>query len=424
MSLLNDMLRDLSHQQTSMKTAAAANQAALEFNAQEQRDLFYNTNAAKPLPRTLIPSVIVFVVVLALLAVYKLHFSAQADGSATANQQLVDQMLVDQPLAASTPAREIESITLDPSSLPVTPALASVTESVDSYAIAPQLGEQIAALESAITNLSSLVASANNQTVNPLATVEMVTAEIAPVAAAIPAEDMNSSSATDVVESVSIQEPFVPTVAEQVTDSLVPLPEEPEPRFSIAPNSQWMDQQQSARANQLVAQGQADVAIESLQGFIDTAEQPRESLKTLLDIFAAQEKTEAMQGLLTQGNFLSVVEQAFYAAKIASIKNDDAQAIQLLETHLGAVEGNENYRALLAGLYQRSGMYVEAASHYRRLLAVFGDKSAYWLGFALAQDALNQAQVAVQAFQRVDQYADLPPQVRTYVQQRIAALQQ
>jgi hypothetical protein len=69
-------------------------------------------------------------------------------------------------------------------------------------------------------------------------------------------------------------------------------------------------------------------------------------------------------------------------------------------------------------------MNLEAANHYRRLLSVFGDKPAYWLGFALAQDALNQPQVAAQAYQRVNQYADLQPQVRTYVQQRIAALQQ
>jgi hypothetical protein len=69
-------------------------------------------------------------------------------------------------------------------------------------------------------------------------------------------------------------------------------------------------------------------------------------------------------------------------------------------------------------------MHLEAANHYRRLLSVFGDKSAYWLGFALAQDALNQPQVAVQAFQRVNQYVDLQPQVRDYVLQRIAALQQ
>jgi len=131
-----------------------------------------------------------------------------------------------------------------------------------------------------------------------------------------------------------------------------------------------------------------------------------------------------MQSLLLQADYLPVVERIFYEAKIAVIQQQDAQAIQLLETHMQEAEQDENYRALLAGLYQRTGMNLEAANHYRRLLSVFGDKPAYWLGFALAQDALNQPQVAAQAYQRVNQYADLQPQVRTYVQQRIAALQQ
>ena len=127
---------------------------------------------------------------------------------------------------------------------------------------------------------------------------------------------------------------------------------------------------------------------------------------------------------MEKANYFSNVEKNFYAAKIAVIQQQDAQAIQLLETHLGEAERDENYRSLLAGLYQRTGMHLEAATHYRRLLSAFGDKPAYWLGFALSQDALNQPQVAAQAYQRVNQYADLQPQVRTYVQQRIAALQQ
>jgi MSHA biogenesis protein MshN len=200
--------------------------------------------------------------------------------------------------------------------------------------------------------------------------------------------------------------------------------EQGESQFSIEPNIKWQDQQQAQQANQLVAQGQIDSAIEKLQHYIATAAQPRQSVKTLMDIFAVQENASAIQTLLAQANYLAVDEKSFYNAKIAVIQQNDAQAIRLLEAHLGEAEHNENYRALLAGLYQRTGMHLEAANHYRRLLSVFGDKPAYWLGFALSQDALNQSKVASQAFQRVNQYTDLQPEVRTYVQQRIAALQE
>lgn len=415
MSLLNDMLRDLSHQQTKVETASATNQAAFDFNAQEQRELFYNTSAAKPLPRTLMPSLIVFVLVLVILVLWKLNFFTYPRTDAATTPSIADQAIVE-----PASVQQLESTHAGQATQKMAPAVEPIPEPVDNNSVTPELGERIAALESAITNLSVVVANANNQPVNQANNIEPALNE--PLA---PVEETGASISADAPESVSIQEPFAPAVTEPLAESLVISPaEEGEPQLSIAPNVKWIDQQQSQQANQLVAQGQVDIAIAKLQNFIATANQPRESVKTLLDIFAMQENTGAMQALVAQADYLSVVEQTFYEAKIASIQQQDARAIQLLEAHLGEAERNENYRALLAGLYQRTGMNLEAANHYRRLLSVFGDKPAYWLGFALAQDALNQPQVAAQAYQRVNQYADLQPQVRTYVQQRIAALQQ
>ncbi|MGV8836055.1 hypothetical protein [Cellvibrio sp.] len=415
MSLLNDMLRDLSHQQTTVETAATANEAALDFNAQEQRELFYNTRAVKPLPRTLMPSLVVFVLVLAILVLWKLNFFMHVTTGTTVTPPAADQAIVE-----PTSVKQTESTTAGQTTQQMAPAVEPIPQPVGNDSVAPELGERIAALESAITNLSVVVANANNQLVNQSNNVE--TAPNEPLA---PVEQSDASISSETPESVSIQEPFAPAATEAVAESLAISPvEKGEPQLSIAPNVKWIDQQQAQQANQLVAQGQVDIATAKLQNFIATATQPRESIKTLLDIFAMQENTGAMQALVAQADYLSVAEQTFYEAKIASIQQQDARAIQLLEAHLGEAERNENYRALLAGLYQRTGMNLEAANHYRRLLSVFGDKPAYWLGFALAQDALNQPQVAAQAYQRVNQYADLQPQVRTYVQQRIAALQQ
>lgn len=419
MSLLNDMLRDLSHQQTTVEATAAVNQTALDFNAQEQRELFYNTSAAKPLPRTLVPSLVVFALVLSILLLWKMDFFTHSNTDLTtvtasvADETIVQPAVVKQAIIESTTVAQ----TPPPASQEITEP-EPIPESIDSHSVAPELGERIAALESAITNLSVVVANANNQSAN-----NSIPPQGEEVSAA--AEQTLDAVAAEVSASISIQEPFSPATTAPVAESVaISLAEEGEPQLSIAPNIKWKDQQQAQQANELVAQGQTDIAIEKLQSFIATTEQPRESAKTLLDIFAVQENTGAMQALLAQANYLSVVDQTFYAAKIATLQQQDAQAIQLLEAHLGEAERNENYRALLAGLYQRTGMHLEAANHYRRLLSVFGDKPAYWLGFALAQDALNQPQVAAQAYQRVNQYADLQPQVRTYVQQRIAALQQ
>lgn len=407
MSLLNDMLRDLSQQQKSTDPIAVVPQASVDLQAEEQRELFYNSSAAKPLPRTLLPSLVVFFLVLAILVFLKLK---------PATQQAADESVNASPIAEQAQA-ESKSVGLKGAS--------EVERIIAAPAVStPELGERIAALESAITQLSTVVANANIQPDSDeivAATSELknqnANADLQVVERELQAEHTPVDATEENLTSVSIQEPFVEPVEEHEM-------EQGEPALSIMPNAKWQDQQQAQQANQLIAQGQVDVAIEKLQQFIGSTAQPQESVKALLDIFAAQERIEAMQSLLLQADYLPLVERTFYTAKMAVIQQQDAQAIQLLEAHFREAGQHEAYRALLAGLYQRTGMNLEAANHYRRLLSVFGDKPAYWLGFALAQDALNQPQVAAQAYQRVNQYADLQPQVRTYVQQRIAALQQ
>lgn len=417
MSLLNDMLRDLSHQQKTTETISATQQAELEFNAQEQRELFYSTSAAKSLPRTLVPTVVVFVAVLAVLGLWKGDFFAQPKPNADALAT-----------TATEPVSLFHSIANQPKAqeVSVQQNAASASAHQSDSLIEQNLGERITALESAITNLSTVVAIANHQADskvvdNTEATgYEATNYEVTAVGPNAQAKDQwtEEELATESVaeakpRSVSIKEPFAQPAVEQG-----------ESRLSIAPNVKWKDEQQAQQAVQLIAQGKTDIVIEKLQHFIATAQQPRESMKVLLDVFIGQENTDVVRGLLEQASYLSIVDRTFYAAKVAVAQHQDAQAILLLESHLDEAEQNENYRSLLAGLYQRTGLHLEAANHYRRLLSVFGDKPAYWLGFALSQDALNQPQVATQAFQRVNQYADLQPQVRTYIQQRIAALQQ
>jgi len=427
MSLLNDMLRDLSHQHNPTEASATIQESARGINAQEQRELFHHTRAAKPLPRTFIPSAVIFFLVLILVSFWKMNFFPAVDTGKSGGAANIAAGGVGVASLTTTPPTAVASTaTVVPVATIAQPT--STAPASNEHSQAPELGARIAALESAINNLSAAVASNSS----PLGEEQIVSdpdfAQEAIYETAFPESDSFLVQANeDVSESVSIQEPFAQSLSEQFLPESSPESsplEQGEAKFSIEPNIKWQDSQQAQQASQLVAQGQIPVAIEKLQAYIATAATPYQSTKALLDIFVAQENINAMQNLLAQADYLSVIDKTFYGAKIAIIQDQESQAIKQLEAHLDQAENDENYRALLAGLYQRTGMQLEAANHYRRLLSVFGDKPTYWLGFALAQDALDQDKVAAQAYQRVNQYADLQPQVRTYVQQRLAALQQ
>jgi tetratricopeptide (TPR) repeat protein len=94
----------------------------------------------------------------------------------------------------------------------------------------------------------------------------------------------------------------------------------------------------------------------------------------------------------------------------------------VLERQLSAADNNENYRALLASLYHKTGNYQLSVVSYQRLLNSFGDKPAYWLGLALAFDGLSQYKNALQAYNHLREFPHLQEQVKTYTDQRIAAL--
>jgi MSHA biogenesis protein MshN len=411
MSLLNDMLRDLSQDKAQDKTQhnerspelsakllnADADARMTDAAAQQlQRELFLHTSAAKPLPRTFWPSVIAFVVVLILVLAIKYLFS-----------EPVAPLVIDEPpLVAATE-----------------PALAPDDSTKPLMIAAPELDERLAALENAVTTLSNLVVNTRQQTeqtpsvaeandeLEVESAVESTTLELEPVERA---------------ESVSIREAFLgeedlvdSDISNNTNDTITQ-----DSSLFIAPNPASEDQQFAAQARRLFQAGNVDQSIAQLQTFVANHKKPYESTKLLLDILCAQENSSAVQQLLANSPVLPRVDLAYYRAKLALMAGNDAEAINILEESLSSAEQHEAYRALLAGLYQRAGMNQEAASHYWRLLNSFGEKPAYWLGFALAQDALNQPQQAIQAYQRVSQFSDLQLPVREYVEQRLLALQQ
>ncbi len=248
-------------------------------------------------------------------------------------------------------------------------------------------------------NTSSLfTAPAGNHVQSPLLSSD----EMGVDAPSHPEREMQASA------SVSIVEPFAESAAPQ--------------HLSVLPNAAWKDQQTVTQAQDLIANNQMSAAIHLLKNYIQSAENPVTSTRFLLDLYNQQAAADDMESLLLDASYLPAVERTYYSAKLAALKAHRTEAIRLLESRLSEAEDYESYRALLAGLYQGEARYAEAVSHYRRLITAFGDKPAYWLGFALSLDALGQKPSALQAYQRVAEFSNLQTEVRQYINERIAEL--
>ncbi len=191
--------------------------------------------------------------------------------------------------------------------------------------------------------------------------------------------------------------------------------------LTITPNPEFLDEQMVRQARDWVAQGLKSKAIEKLNNHIQLYAAPGSEVY-LLDLYYQDRNFTAMQTLLNANLHISTMDRTYYRARAAILQGDNQSAIAFLESQLSDAAANENYRALLAGLYQREQLYTQATSAYRNLLQSFNPKPAYWLGLALSFDAQNQAAAAIHAYQKILDFEQLEPQVIEYAQDRIVQL--
>jgi len=194
------------------------------------------------------------------------------------------------------------------------------------------------------------------------------------------------------------------------------------PAVSVQTNAGWKDEQLVRHAQELMQKGNLAEAQTLLKNFIATEKEPVLSVALLADLYIQQDNTAAAGIILENTHYLPADVKAKLKAQLFSASGDDAEAIKVLEENLAAADNNEAYRSLLAGLYHKTANYPQSIISYQRLLSSFGEKPAYWLGLALAFDGLAQHKSALQAYQRLREFPQLQEQVKKYTDQRIAAL--
>ena len=192
--------------------------------------------------------------------------------------------------------------------------------------------------------------------------------------------------------------------------------------LSVVPNADWKDEQLARHAQELVQQGKQVEAMALLKNFVVSEQKPALAAAVLADLYIRQGNTQAASILLEKADYMAADSKAKLQAQIFVAEGDEAQAIAVLEKNIAFADGNESYRSLLAGLYHKTANYQQSIKNYQSLLANFGEKPAYWLGLALAYDGLGQSKNALQAYKHVAEFPQLQEQVKKYTGQRIAAL--
>lgn len=190
----------------------------------------------------------------------------------------------------------------------------------------------------------------------------------------------------------------------------------------VSKSAEQLDLSNYNSAQQLVAAGDLNPAIELLKQSLKNLKSPPKSTQLLLDLYIQQNQLDVAKVLLDNANYLPESVRILAGARIQSGLGQDQLALSSLQPYLQSNQSNEPLLHLAAGLEHRLGHYGESQKLYESLIRQFGQKSVYCLGLALALDNLGRANEALNVYKLLSARTDIQPAVKNYIHQRIDAL--
>ena len=109
------------------------------------------------------------------------------------------------------------------------------------------------------------------------------------------------------------------------------------------------------------------------------------------------------------------------AAKIFFKENEQQGAFTYLEADLA--EASAEYYSMQGTLARQLKRFDKAESAYANLTRIEPEKGSWWLGYAIALDSQNKAELAKQSYQQAISKAGISPNSIRFAQQRIDKLQ-
>jgi len=212
-----------------------------------------------------------------------------------------------------------------------------------------------------------------------------------------------------------------PKKASRMTAPVIIAPKQTKNSIRSTPLS--TKQQATALYQQALESHNSEQAIYLLKQSIELAPKQMSSRLRLIQLFINSGKKQNAINLLDKGLVISPHNIALIMARAQLyLQEKNAESALRLLKQISMPVKNEAYLALLAAAYQQHKSYVHSRIHYQTLVQLNPNKAEYWLGLALAQDALKQKEAAYNAYQQALKLHNLNSAVTNYIQHRLQQL--
>lgn len=106
-------------------------------------------------------------------------------------------------------------------------------------------------------------------------------------------------------------------------------------------------------------------------------------------------------------------------ARVHVEQHNEPAALTLLESAAPAANGDADYAAFLATLYQRAGRHADAVKAYTHAVSLRPDEGRFWMGLGISFEGQQHWSGAQEAYTRARQTGTLNAQLSKYVSERL-----
>jgi len=202
-----------------------------------------------------------------------------------------------------------------------------------------------------------------------------------------------------------------------IEGQLAPAPK----AVSVVRSTESLDRQVAGEARALVSQGRSSSARLQLQAFVSDNPKALHSVRALFDLLLQANAYADAKRLLAQSRDLPTLELSKMTAYWFLAQDDLQGAGRAIDSQKTNAQVDTSFLALKAGVLHKLARYQESAETYKTLLQQDQTNTAYWLGLAVASDAMKDASAALQAFKAAES-GQKNTDIRRYITARISAL--
>ncbi|GEM_PF-3647255 len=144
----------------------------------------------------------------------------------------------------------------------------------------------------------------------------------------------------------------------------------------------------------------------------------------LTSLFIRLGRYDDANQLIQEGKRLHLHDDTFVMmqARLLLAQNKPLEAQKLLQSFSPSFKSHLDYYALLAATFEKNQDPHAAITLYERLLSTEPNHAAWWLGLAMAKEAIDEKNSALEAYHQALNYQQLAPHVQGYILNRIHAL--